>query len=140
MQGTGAFRHGAANGTSSADFGGAPDPINSYDQGARAGTYIVRGAAGSAITQGIGVATGLQSKLSWAGVAAAGVGGAVGYNFDNKFTSSAVSALANAATRSAIDGSSFGDNLVAAIPDVIGQAIGDAIVRGKCGTNSIEYR
>ncbi|NWP61279.1 hypothetical protein GY994_22550, partial [Escherichia coli] len=42
----------------------------------------VRGALGSAIGQGIGVATGLQSKFDFAGVAAAGLGmgasGAVG--------------------------------------------------------------
>lgn len=43
------------------------------------------------------------------------------------------SALANAATRTAIDGSSFGDNLRAAIPDVIGQAIGGALVGGIGG-------
>ena len=40
---------------------------------------------------------------------------------------SAVSSLAAAATRSAIDGTSFGDNLRAVIPDIIGQAVGDAI-------------
>ena len=34
----------------------------------------MKGVASSAITQGIGVATGLQDKFSWAGVAAAGVG------------------------------------------------------------------
>jgi hypothetical protein len=35
----------------------------------------IRGALGSAITQGIGVATGLQKKFDWAGVAAAAFGG-----------------------------------------------------------------
>jgi hypothetical protein len=34
------------------------------------------------------------------------------------------SALANAATRTLIDGSDFGDNVIAALPDVIGGAIG----------------
>ncbi len=37
--------------------------------------------------------------------------------------------IANAATRSAIEGSSFGDNLIAAIPDVIGQVAGGALGR-----------
>ena len=38
----------------------------------------LRGALGSAATQGVGVATGLQEGFSWAGVAAAGVGAMVG--------------------------------------------------------------
>ncbi len=39
----------------------------------------VRGAVGSALTQGIGRATGLQSSFSWAGVAAAGIGATAGH-------------------------------------------------------------
>ena len=35
---------------------------------------FVRGGVDSLITQGIGVATGLQSKFDWVGVAAAGIG------------------------------------------------------------------
>ncbi|QNB08849.1 LysM peptidoglycan-binding domain-containing protein [Herbaspirillum frisingense] len=38
----------------------------------------VRAAIGNAVTQGIGVVTGLQDKFSWIGVAAAGVGNYVG--------------------------------------------------------------
>ncbi|WP_448661573.1 GH-E family nuclease [Sphingomonas sp. CJ20] len=107
-----------------------------------------RGAAGSAITQGIGVATGLQDKFSWAGVAAAGVGAAVGYqagkwmgvepisqnnsvgNYLVNFAQGAASTIANAATRSAIEGTSFGDAVVAALPDVIAQTIGDILFNG----------
>jgi hypothetical protein len=37
-----------------------------------------RGVLGSVISQGLGVATGLQSRFSWSGVAAAGVGAGVG--------------------------------------------------------------
>ena len=119
---------------------------------------VLRGAAGSAITQGIGVATGLQSDFSWAGVAAAGVaagiGGAVtrGLNsgqgnfgsngswswnnsnfqagFASQLAAGSASLLASAATRSAIEGSSFGKNLIAGLPDVIGQVIGRAAGRG----------
>ena len=36
-----------------------------------------RGVVASSLTQGIGVATGLQAKFSWAGVAAAGLGGGI---------------------------------------------------------------
>ena len=38
---------------------------------------IATGVARSAVTQGIGIATGLQSKFSWAGLAAAGIGNGV---------------------------------------------------------------
>ncbi|MFM2409439.1 MAG: hypothetical protein RL481_267, partial [Pseudomonadota bacterium] len=107
---------------------------------------VVRGALGSAITQGVGVATGLQDKFSWAGVAAAGIGagigGAVGRSIDGKsflgqtiskgdfgytMATATASGIANAATRSAINGESFGANLIAAIPDIVGQALGGAL-------------
>ena len=107
----------------------------------------LRGAVGSTLTQGVGVATGLQDKFSWAGVAAAGIGagigGAVGRGLESKsglfgvsasagsfgyrMATSAASGIANAATRSAINGESFGKNLIAALPDIIGQAVGGAI-------------
>ena len=112
----------------------------------------LRAAAGSAITQGISVATGLQPKFSWAGVAASGVGAAAAVGATgvaNKFGrslgrgmsggsieaylrisktaskafASVAASVANAATRSAIEGSSFGDNIIASIPDVIGNAL-----------------
>lgn len=107
-----------------------------------------RAVAGNVITQGIGVATGLQSNFSWAGVAAVGVGGAAaeaafgaealqgladtnGYlsaeYIGASLTRGTASALASAATRTLIDGSDFGDNILAALPDVIGQTIGDAV-------------
>ncbi len=105
----------------------------------------VAGAAGNAVTQGVSMAVGLQTRFSWVGVAAAGAGGAVGdwadIKLQDKFTglgetagnaarnllSGSASAIASAATRSALEGSNFGDNLRAAIPDVIGSAMGRAI-------------
>jgi len=106
----------------------------------------LRGAVGNALTQGIGVATRLQSKFDFAGVAGAALGaaagGALGRTIDGKslfgqtvnkgdfgytLATAAAGGIANAATRSAINGNSFGDNLIAAIPDIIGQAIGGAI-------------
>ncbi len=104
--------------------------------------------ASGAISQGIGVATGLQSKFSWAGVAAAGVAGGVG-----RFTAARTSSLgeigggvasnsaaliASAATRSAIEGSSFGDNFVAGLPDVIGQAVGRALANSSSSSRAPE--
>ena len=111
---------------------------------------VARGAVGSAATQGIGVATGLQSKFDFAGVAAAGVGAGVGHlvggglpglKADNSLANhfahlgtGTANALANAATRSLIDGSDFGDNVLAALPDVIGQTVGNALVNGVSGS------
>ena len=109
---------------------------------------IARGALASAVTQGIGVATGLQGKFSWAGVAAAGIGagvsGAVGRGLgaepldDNNLLSNhlkhalatSAGAIASAATQSVIDGTDFGDNLLAALPDMIGGTIGNMIAHG----------
>ena len=100
----------------------------------------------SALTQGIGVATGLQDKFDWAGVAAAGAGAYVGAKvggllptntppFAANLVASTASALANAATRSLIDGSDFGDNILAALPDVLGQTIGGAFADGISGAS-----
>ena len=120
----------------------------------------VTSAASSLVSQGIGVVTGLQDKFSWAGVAAAGVGAMASFEAGKLFGAksftdiknaggavttigdtsignhfahlgqSAAGMVASAATRSAIEGTSFGDNLVAGIPDVIGQALSDLMLRG----------
>ncbi|MFC4291592.1 LysM peptidoglycan-binding domain-containing protein, partial [Sphingorhabdus arenilitoris] len=149
--------------------GGALQGVNAFGTAsglAKFGSDVARGALSSAITQGIGRATGLQDKFSWAGVAAAGVGagiagavtrgiatgaanravqgvdvsqvgevGAQAYaaslsSFGTTTAATAASAFASAATQSAIEGSSFGRNLVAAIPDVVGQIAGGALGRG----------
>ncbi|MAJ07410.1 MAG: hypothetical protein CMK04_00990, partial [Ponticaulis sp.] len=102
-----------------------------------------KGVISSAGSQGLGVALGLQDEFSWNAVAAAGVGGGVGAyvgsqlgnHFGSSFagklatnlTVSTASAIASAATRSALNGGSFERNLRAAIPDVIGQAIGNVV-------------
>ncbi len=89
-----------------------------------------------ALTQGVGTALGLQKEFSWAGVAASGVSAAIVKKFGGKLkrapsivrkiVTSGARALANAATRTLIDGSDFGDNIIAALPSVIGGEIGDA--------------
>ena len=85
----------------------------------------LRGLTANIAVQGIATATGLQSKFDWAGVAAAGIGaGTGGWVGGGRFVSTAASGLANAATRSLVDSTDFGDNIVAALPDVIAQTIG----------------
>ncbi|WP_019962441.1 hypothetical protein [Woodsholea maritima] len=100
----------------------------------------VRGAAANALGQGVGIAMGWQDKFSWSGVAAAGVMAGVGQRvsgskfvqgLDKPWQRSIVTggarAVSGAATRSLIDGTSFGDNVLAVLPDVIGQTIGESI-------------
>jgi hypothetical protein len=97
----------------------------------------VRGAAGSALSQGIGVALKLQNKFDWAGVAAAGIGGAAGAWAEGSLSAqgwvqnavrnaygATADAMANAAARTLLTGTSFGDNMMAALPDIIGSTIG----------------
>ena len=102
----------------------------------------LRGAASSAVSQGIGVALGLQDKFSWAAVAAAGVGAGIGHavggtQFAKSLTAKSeiagdlyvgmADAMGQAATLSLIQGSDFGDNLIASLPSVLGGAIGRQI-------------
>jgi YD repeat-containing protein len=98
-----------------------------------------RAVVGNVITQGIGVATGLQEKFSWAGVAAAGVGawaGAAAPAGPFNVVRNGASLIADAATRSLIEGSDFGDNVLAALPNVIGQTIGNAIAGRLSGSGA----
>jgi YD repeat-containing protein len=105
----------------------------------------IRGAAGSALTQGIAVASGLQNKFSWAAVAAGAASGGImkaigafmpdvaklsaGY-YGEQMVVGAAGALAGAAARTLIDGSDFGDNIMATLPEVIGNTLGNAFADG----------
>ncbi len=106
---------------------------------------IARGMVANIITQGVGTATGLQKQFSWASVAAAGVGAGFARAIGGvlppgmeqaaaKFVTSSAAAIGNAATHSLIEGTDFGDNIMAALPDVIGQTIGEAIAGAMTGT------
>ena len=137
----------------SGGVGGGLGSVSGLGSGFAGG--VVRGALGSAATQGIAVATGLQGKFDWAGVAIAGVvhgvgawagarlPGAARYDAESGLTrpptignqamSGTAAAIAGAAARSLIDGSSFGDNVLATLPDVIGSTVGQALVAGVRG-------
>lgn len=118
------------------------------------------GAAGSIVTQGIDVATGLQKKFDWAGVAEAAIGGGVASavsgqlpgaaHFEastgsvphityvpatglNTAISGMAGAIASAGARTLINGSDFGDNLIATLPSAIGNTIGNAIAGAFSG-------
>jgi YD repeat-containing protein len=121
---------GGINGGMGAAFSG--DGLNTLS---RIGRGAFLGVSSSVLGQGVAVATGLSSRFDWAGVAAAGIGGAVsagiggrlGTGFGASLATNAAGGIANAATRSLANGTSFGDNLIAALPDVIGSTIGNAL-------------
>jgi hypothetical protein len=138
---------GALSGAVSAGVGasGAFGNMNAIVGGA------LRQATGNAITQGMGVATHLQDRFDWTGVAVAGVvggtsaalgklvPGGASYSggqlekmatFGHMAAVGAGASMAGAAVRSAIEGSSFGDNIIAAIPDAVGATIGNMISQG----------
>lgn len=133
----------ASNMASSAS--GALQKVGGFLNGSGFGANVARGALGSAITQGVGVATGLQSKFDFAGVAAAGIGAGIGSvvgrslgvesiavnrtaaNVAGNLFANTASGIANAATRSLVNGSDFGDNLMASLPDTIGGTVGSLL-------------
>ncbi|NIJ66660.1 YD repeat-containing protein [Sphingomonas leidyi] len=113
-------------------------PVGGFLTGGGIAGAAARGVLSNVVTQGIGVATRLQSKFDFAGIAAAGLGAAaVGsiktQGFAGKMLRNAAGGLANAASRSLIDGTDFGDNILAALPDIIGQTIGGALADRAAG-------
>ena len=131
---------GIGGGVGASGFGGA---MASGASGRMA--QFISGAASNALSQGIGMSAGLQKKFSWAGVAAAGMGdiafnAAIGPSqsafagFGNtagaiaaRTAAGTASAIADAAPRTALGSGNFGDNFRAAIPNIIGQALGSVV-------------
>ncbi|WEJ98121.1 MAG: LysM peptidoglycan-binding domain-containing protein [Candidatus Sphingomonas phytovorans] len=136
--GIGEFARGA---TEAAKAGEALSALGKVGNFLGRGGFVsgaARGVLSSVITQGIGVATKLQSKFDFVGVAVGGMVGGVSSainlgGFEGRIVSGAAGALAGAATRSLLDGSSFGDNILAALPDVIGSTIGNLVARQVAG-------
>jgi hypothetical protein len=127
----------------SAGVSGGLDRLGAFRALGIAGSGTVaqaaQGAVGSAVAQGIGVATRLQSKFDFAAVAAAAAGAAAGAatrgrlkagGMDGaslRFFGGVADDIAGAAARSLTTGTSFGDNLIAVLPSVIGRTIGMAL-------------
>ncbi|SDJ82858.1 LysM peptidoglycan-binding domain-containing protein, partial [Variovorax sp. OV700] len=101
------------------------------------GDAVVRGAVANSLTQGIAVATGLQSSFSWRSVAASAVGagvaqgvsGAIGNSFGSdsfgQFANRAVSSFAGGITTAALRGGRVSATQVAV--DAFGNALGESI-------------
>ncbi|KQM61735.1 MULTISPECIES: LysM peptidoglycan-binding domain-containing protein [unclassified Sphingomonas] len=126
-------------------FGSGKDFLTGFANGA------VRGALGSFVTQGLAVATHLQKEMNWLGVATAGVGGGVAGGLGNALKlgsladdfsagnmartalTNTVGGIANATIRAIATGTSFGDNVLAVLPDVLGQTVGELVSAGLTG-------
>jgi LysM repeat protein len=87
------------------------------------GAGALEGVADSAVSQGLDLAAGLQSKFDWGDVAAAVVGGAL----SDGNSPSVAGLIAGAAAKTLVDGTDFGDNVLQALPSAIGQTIGNVI-------------
>ncbi|WP_056004482.1 LysM peptidoglycan-binding domain-containing protein [Sphingomonas sp. Leaf67] len=101
-----------------------------------------RGLLGNVITQGVAMATDQQKRFDWVGLGVAGVSAAVGQGIAGNSKSfwaqtgaGAASSLAGAATRSIVTQTSFGDNILAVLPDVIGSTVGRITARGVALTS-----
>ncbi len=94
---------------------------------------LLRGITTDVLTQGVAVATGLQHRFDFAEVAAAGVGGGISGSIPlggalGHAIGGMAGAIANAATRTVLTGTDFGDNIIAALPSVIGSTVGNFLV------------
>jgi YD repeat-containing protein len=144
--GIGAGMQGLGDLANAGKLTGTLGKVGNLLRGSGIGSSLVRAVGANVLTQGIGAATGLQDRFSFAGVATAGVGAAVGHMFgsdlaplsDNSSIGNqlahasvrAVNLLANAGARSMIEGTSFGDNILAALPDMIVDTLGNVVKHG----------
>jgi len=127
--------------TSAVDFGLSetiPEFAALSASTASVGEVALHNVALSAVSQGVEVATGLQKHFDWTAVAAAGISGglsrAVSSNLSGYIGSDAGAAvggmaggIANAAARSLVSGTDFGDNIIAALPDILSQTVGNVL-------------
>jgi YD repeat-containing protein len=91
---------------------------------------VARGTIGNVLTQGIGVATGLQHRFDWSGVAASGIGAGVSSSIGLRgipgmVLSGMAGGLAAAAATSLLSGRDFGDTITSQLPSIIGNTIGN---------------
>ena len=113
-------------------------PVGRFLTGGGFINSATRGLVSNLAMQGIGVATGLQDRFDWAGVAGAALGaGVTGQSSlagsPGDVVRNVAGGIVNAAARSLIDGTDFGDNIMAALPDVIANTIGNLVAGGIAG-------
>jgi len=128
---------GGVNFTGASDLAGGASTL---------GNQVIQRALGNALTQGVAVATGLQSSFSWRSVAASalspvvsqGLGGLMNYGqgagFD-PFKSVAIGVAGSAVAQLAVNGRI---NTTQLATDAFGNVIGDALARGSISGGAAE--
>lgn len=138
---------GAIGGAIGGGLGGVPgNPSSAAFSGlGQVEGAIARGIAGSLLSEGLDVATGLQKSFDWNSVAGASIGavaraeiGPVPVGGLSLNIGGMAGAIASAAIRSASNGSDFADNLGRYLPQAIGQTIGNAIASSQTPDDGIE--
>ncbi len=128
---------GGIGGQGGVNFTGAAEGASTL------GNRIIQGAIGNALTQGVGVVTGLQERFDWRGVAAsaagAGAGSAVGSslsgvdfkmgNFGNQLVQRTLTGLAAGTTAAVMRGGRVSVQQIAT--DAFGNALGSSLADGS---------
>jgi hypothetical protein len=91
------------------------------------GGAIARGTVANVATQGIGVATGLQNRFNWAGVASGAAGSGIGMWTGGGIVGGAAGGVAASAAEALVTGRDFGDTLLSNLPGIIGITIGNLV-------------
>ncbi|MDQ0072702.1 YD repeat-containing protein [Variovorax boronicumulans] len=140
----GAIGAGATAGIGSALGGPISSSVQGWDRFAQ---VAGRSAISSAVTQGIGVATGLQNKFSWRSVAASAVGAGVGAAVSGpassifgpsdfgQFATRFASGLAGGLTTAALRGGKISVTQVAT--DAFGNALGSSLAESFGQTSNV---
>ncbi len=111
------------------------------DTGSIFGNAVLNGVATNMLTQGLEMATGLEKKFDWIGVAGAAVTSGVDEQLSNSGLNNleigavggVAGAVASATLRQVTSGGDFGDNLMRYLPNAIGQTIGNMIAGDLSG-------
>jgi YD repeat-containing protein len=92
---------------------------------------MLTSATANAVTQGVAVATGAQHKFDWVSVGVSAISAGIGSELPDNMVGDFASNVISVGARSILEGSSFGDNLMSQLPQIIGQTIGNQIARGE---------
>ncbi len=97
------------------------------------GGAIARGTVANVATQGIGVATGLQNRFNWSGVASGAAGSGIGMWTGGGIVGGAAGGVAASAAEALVTGRDFGDTLLSNLPGIIGNTIGNLVASEVAG-------
>ena len=132
-----------------AGFAAGLGPVNSALSGFdKVAAYSGRAMVSNTLTQGVAVATGLQSSFNWRNVAAAGIGAGVGVQvggllgnsfnglgqFGSQLAHSSVSSFAAGVTASLVSGDRL--NLTQIALNTFGNALGSSLASGNLSRSS----